>query len=93
MKPEMQYAGDLELWTRFFRHAALYSVDCRLATFRNHAQQKTASLQKRYFNEAEQILDAEIKRYQKERPQVLIPAPLPIIKQEIDRYVEKLNIN
>lgn len=93
MKTEMQYAGDLELWTRFFRYAALYSVDCLLATFRNHTAQKTASLHNGYFKEAEQILDAEIKRYQRERPQVLIPAPLPIIKQEIDRYVDKLNIN
>jgi len=32
----MRYAADYELWTRFFAHAQLHSVDCALAAFRVH---------------------------------------------------------
>ncbi|MBF0318651.1 MAG: glycosyltransferase [Nitrospirae bacterium] len=38
----LRYAGDLELWARFFRVAELYSVDALIGGIRNHPAQKTA---------------------------------------------------
>ncbi|MBF0555457.1 MAG: glycosyltransferase [Nitrospirae bacterium] len=38
----LRYAGDMELWARFFRIATLYSVDALIGGIRNHPEQKTA---------------------------------------------------
>ncbi|MBL1212494.1 MAG: glycosyltransferase [Ignavibacteriae bacterium] len=60
LRSELKLAGDLELWTRFFRHAYLHSVDILLGGFRKQPNQKTASFMNEYLKEAENILDAEI---------------------------------
>ena len=51
----LKYAGDFELWSRFFEHANLVTVNIPLAMFRYHADQKTSDLDK-YIMEAESIL-------------------------------------
>jgi glycosyltransferase involved in cell wall biosynthesis len=50
-----QYAGDFELWLRFFDHAQLITVDTPLAAHRVHKGQKTETLD-RYVAEADNAL-------------------------------------
>ena len=51
----LQYAGDFELWARFYQHAELYGVPSPLAAFRMHQNQKTAQHLDLYMKEAEVI--------------------------------------
>lgn len=53
----LTYAGDFELWARFFANAAkVYGVGVPLANFRFHPGQKTASHLDDYFKEAKAAL-------------------------------------
>ena len=61
----LRYAGDFELWMRFFRHAHLHRVDHSFAVFRRHAEQKTAQMEA-YHREAEEIIERERKLYEEE---------------------------
>lgn len=54
---ELRYAGDFELWLRFFEHAEPYAVDVPLGAHRVHAQQKTETLAP-YVAEAREALAA-----------------------------------
>ena len=78
----LELAGDLELWSRFFRYAQLYSVDALLAGYRQHPEQKMAKLLEQYNLEAERVLDREIVRFHVSADQSLLPAPLPILIAE-----------
>lgn len=51
-----QFAGDFELWARFFKNGDLYAVETPLAGFRRHRNQKTALNFESYLVEADQIL-------------------------------------
>jgi glycosyltransferase involved in cell wall biosynthesis len=53
------HAGDLELWTRFFRAAQLYTTTALIGGFRISANQKTRTVMETYMSEAQQILAAE----------------------------------
>ncbi len=53
---EYSFAGDFELWARFWQHAELYSTTALLAGFRKHPQQKTWSSIDLYREEALQVL-------------------------------------
>lgn len=57
MATELQYAGDFELWLRFFEHAELHSLDAPLGAHRVHPNQKTEVLDA-YAREAEAALRA-----------------------------------
>lgn len=48
----LHYAGDFELWMRFFRHANLYSVRSLIGGFRKHGNQKTGNGMDLYRDEA-----------------------------------------
>lgn len=76
---EMKYAGDLELWSRFFRHAQLHTVDTMLGGYRKHGNQKSELYMDRYIREAEKILDEEIALYKTGESSDLLPTPEPII--------------
>ncbi len=52
----MKYAGDSELWFRFFEHATLYDVSAPLGRFRLHSGQITTALRKEYDEEVEAIM-------------------------------------
>ena len=54
----LKLAADFELWSRFYQHGELYSVDTSLAGFRVHKDQKTASHLEEYLNEAYTVLRA-----------------------------------
>lgn len=47
-----RYAGDFDLWARFFAHAPLYSVGVPLGGFRKHGNQKTVLAPIKYREEA-----------------------------------------
>lgn len=51
----LKFAGDFELWTRFYQHAELYGVAAILGGFRKHAAQKTSHHFKEYITEAETV--------------------------------------
>lgn len=55
LNTRLHYAGDFELWSRFFEHAIPVTVDIPLAMFRIHDDQKTSDLDK-YIMEAENVL-------------------------------------
>ncbi len=55
LNTSLKYAGDFELWSRFYEHSNPVTVHIPLAMFRVHNQQKTASLDQ-YVAEAETVL-------------------------------------
>lgn len=46
------YAGDFDLWARFFQHAQLFGVDLPLGIYRRHPDQKTSLGLRSYLDEA-----------------------------------------
>lgn len=52
----LRFAGDFELWARFWRRAELYGLSSPLGGYRRHGDQKIAHYRSRYLAEAEQIL-------------------------------------
>jgi glycosyltransferase involved in cell wall biosynthesis len=52
----LTYAGDFELWARFWKHADLFGVACPLGGFRRHGNQKVARHMNDYLAEAEEVL-------------------------------------
>lgn len=79
LRSDLQLAGDLELWTRFFRYAQLYTADAMLAGYRQHPRQKSASFLEEYNREAENILDQERALFNRVPNGMLLPAPPPIL--------------
>jgi glycosyltransferase involved in cell wall biosynthesis len=55
LETSLKYAGDFELWSRFYQHTTPVTVHIPLAMFRIHTEQKTASLDQ-YILEAEAVL-------------------------------------
>ncbi len=91
LRKDIELAGDLELWTRFFRYADLHSVEEYFAGFRFQPGQKTNTMLKEYNQEAEQILDLELQHYIKEERRAghqLREAPEPISSLKVRQYVE-----
>ncbi|MGI8966106.1 MAG: glycosyltransferase family 2 protein, partial [Limisphaerales bacterium] len=83
------YAGDLELWARFFRHAQLNVVDALLAGFRSHEKQKSRRALQQYIAEAEKILDREIALFEQSEDKTLLPAPPAIQTGQVDPVLAK----
>jgi glycosyltransferase involved in cell wall biosynthesis len=54
---ELRFAGDFELWLRFFEHSEPYAVDVPLGAHRVHERQKTETLDA-YVAEAASVLAA-----------------------------------
>lgn len=52
----MGYAGDFDLWARFYQHSDLYTVNSLLGGFRIHGNQKTAKHMEEYIKEAKNAL-------------------------------------
>ncbi|KAF0220653.1 MAG: glycosyl transferase family [Geobacteraceae bacterium] len=61
LRGDLEFAGDLELWNRFYRLAELYKIDDLLAGFRVHGRQKSLMFLERYIAEAEKVIKAERK--------------------------------
>jgi glycosyltransferase involved in cell wall biosynthesis len=61
IKTEMKYAGDFELWLRFFRHEKLYATTALIAGFRQCSKGQLSSLfYDEYIEEAENTLKEEL---------------------------------
>jgi glycosyltransferase involved in cell wall biosynthesis len=80
----LDYAGDFELWGRFWQKTDLYSVNVPLGMFRFHAKQKTSSMGS-YMNEVHSIL----KRYH--RPFPFPKILLPIIAYSLKGIQKDIN--
>lgn len=52
----LHFAGDFELWARFYQYAELYGIGTPLAGFRSHRTQKTAHHLDDYIEEAKRVL-------------------------------------
>ncbi len=79
LRGDMQFAGDLELWTRFFRHAQLHSADALLGSYRQHPGQKTGEFLEKYHQEADVVLDFEREFFRRAKDKTLVPAPPPLL--------------
>lgn len=53
----LKFAGDFELWIRFFREADLFSIQTLLGGFRMHGDQKTGIAMDQYIAEAKKCMD------------------------------------
>jgi len=89
---DLAFAGDLELWARFFRFTQLYTADTLLGGFRQHENQKTKLFMDKYIEEAELILDDEIDLFQKGTCKDLLPMPDPvsISHNEIKSFIDNI---
>ena len=57
-------AGDMELWTRFFRHEKLHTTIAALAGFRQHnSEQRSVLKRNEYLAECNEILKSELSRF------------------------------
>ncbi|HTP66781.1 MAG TPA: glycosyltransferase, partial [Geobacteraceae bacterium] len=79
---ELRLAGDMELWTRFFRYAQLFTLDALLGGFRSHPAQKSANFMDSYNEEAARVIEREKLLFARER-QSLLPAPAPLRLNEV----------
>ncbi len=57
---ELYYAGDWDLWTRFFAHAKLHTLEWTLGGYRYHEGQKVGNDARAYTVEAEQLREREV---------------------------------
>lgn len=68
-------AADMELWSRFFRHSQLYTVDAMLGGFRLQPSQKTAQHMDCYNNEAANVIEREQRIFLSAQDKTLLAAP------------------
>lgn len=92
LSSDLTYAGDLELWRRFFRVAQLYTVDTLVGGYRLHGNQKAALFMDKYAEEAEKVLNSEIELFYKGGKTDLVPAPTPLSvpHNEVKSYIDAL---
>lgn len=60
---DYKLAGDMELWTRFFRHAKLHTTTATLAGFRyRDAKQRSVQFRQKYLLECKNAIKTELKK-------------------------------
>lgn len=57
-----RWAGDFELWMRFFRHARLYTVDAMIASFRDHSDSASLGDLIKFNALCNEIAEAELRQ-------------------------------
>lgn len=55
LREKLKYAGDMELWCRFFQHAELHNVPFPIGAFRKRREQLSAKFRDDYIKEAETV--------------------------------------
>jgi len=60
IRSDLDYAGDFELWVRFSRYAAIYTVNALLGGYREHGEQKAVTSIDKYLAEVKSIIDEEL---------------------------------
>ncbi len=78
LRTDMDYAGDLELWVRFFRYAQIYSAGTFIGGYRSHGNQKACLFMDRYVSEAEAVIEQEVGLYSELDYSVSADAPSPL---------------
>ena len=91
MRTDLNFAGDLELWTRFFRYARLYSVDTLLAGYRFQSKSKTRLFMDKYLQEANGVLDEELQLLQNGVHKELLSSPEAIKINEIRKGLKLIH--
>lgn len=56
IKDSLNYAGDFELWARFYKNADLYAVNALIGGFRKYGDQKTGFGMEQYLKEAKNCI-------------------------------------
>ena len=69
----IKLAGDMELWSRFFRYAQLYTIDTLLGGFRSHGDQRSKTGVDIYLREAATVVEREIQEFSKHMPELAGP--------------------
>jgi len=87
MRHDLDLAGDLELWMRFFRYALLYSANTFIAGYRSHGDQKAVLYVDRYIEEANCLIAAEADLFGDIQPPQE-PAPLVFDLAGYREYLE-----
>jgi tetratricopeptide (TPR) repeat protein len=90
LKAELEFAGDLELWTRFFRYSRLHVVDALIAGYRYQPRSKTRLFMDKYLKEADKIIDNEIKQFNNFARHDLLNPPEPIGTSEARQAIDNL---
>jgi len=90
LRTDLDYAGDLELWIRFFRFAQIYSVDTFVGGYRSHGNQKACLFMDRYVDEAEKVIEQDKKLHSELDDSISSDAPCPL-ELEIQGYKEYLS--
>ncbi|MGR9091069.1 MAG: sulfotransferase, partial [Gammaproteobacteria bacterium] len=75
---ELYYAGDWDLWTRFFAHADLHTLEWTLGGYRYHEGQKVGTDASGYTVEANELLERELARLHGAgiSPRSEVPSPI-----------------
>lgn len=64
MNLEYKYAGDMELWIRFFRYAKLHTTTATFAGFRyNNENQRSIKFRQAYLKECVQAINVELQQF------------------------------
>ncbi|MBK6621197.1 MAG: hypothetical protein IPG32_10070 [Saprospirales bacterium] len=86
----LKYAGDFDLWLRFFRHASLYSCSALLGGFRlRKSGQLSQTHLREYLAEAKNLLDSELENLPEEKKRTLSRIRM---KQGIHKTFERFKI-
>ncbi len=64
LSPDLNFAGDLDLWMRFFRITSIFTVDSLFGGYRMHGNQKATLSFDKYKIEADGIINREREYYQ-----------------------------
>lgn len=84
----LSLAGDLELWTRFFRHDRLHTVDTLLGGYRFHGAQRGIEHAGAYLREALQLMESERCAYrQAEAVHNTPPVPMGISREQLAEFM------
>lgn len=86
------FAGDFELWARFFQHADLYTIYTPLAGFRMWGSQKSLVHRNEYIDEANLVLAAH-KKHPYNRAESLWHKAVSYIPRSIARSLKMVNEN
>ncbi|HEX42765.1 MAG TPA: glycosyltransferase [Phycisphaerales bacterium] len=85
IRTDLRFAGDCELWLRFFKHTRLHTLDAWLAGFRHHPGQKTKCAWQDYTEEARRVLQDEIDHNDCPR-ELAAPQPLHLDSMRLDGF-------
>jgi glycosyltransferase involved in cell wall biosynthesis len=92
LKTDLVFAGDFELWIRFFRYAPLCSVDTLIGGYRHHGEdQKGKKFFDKYCLEAEKIRDKEISLYNISLDEISLPV-MPVMTFPRETFLSNANL-